>query len=163
MRRAERQVRDEKEIRYILDRCQVCRLAMVEEGIPYILPLSFGYCLEQGRLQLYFHSAREGRKIRLLRQTPRVGFEMDCGHSLLKGDTACSHSFAYASVIGQGRAAFLEDPLQKASGLQIIMRQQTGQADWPELYEQDLSKVAVFTVTADRFSVKANRPNFAQQ
>ena len=48
MRRTDRQVADEAGIRAILDRCQVCRLALWDEEGPYIVPMSYGYRWDEG-------------------------------------------------------------------------------------------------------------------
>ena len=42
MRRADREVKDVNEMIEIMKRCDVCRLALNDEGYPYILPLNFG-------------------------------------------------------------------------------------------------------------------------
>jgi len=57
MRRREKQITDTKQMEQILAQAQVCRLAMVDKGHPYVVPLNFGY--RDGAL--YFHSALEGR------------------------------------------------------------------------------------------------------
>lgn len=70
MRRIDRQVADEAGIRAILDRCQICRLALWDEEGPYIVPMSYGYRMDEGGLKLYFHCAGEGRKLDALRRDP---------------------------------------------------------------------------------------------
>ena len=42
MRRKDREVTDLSEIIEILKNCDVCRLALNDDGFPYILPLNFG-------------------------------------------------------------------------------------------------------------------------
>ena len=73
MRRTDRQVADEAGIRAILDRCQICRLALWDEEGPYIVPMSYGYRWDEGGLKLYFHCAGEGRKLDALRHTAARG------------------------------------------------------------------------------------------
>lgn len=152
MRRADRAVTAPEEIREILDSCKVCRLAMVDEGTPYLVPLNFGYQWEE-QLTLCFHSALEGRKISALRRNPQVCFEMDCAHALVSADTACGHSYRYASIIGEGEVIFLTDPAPKRTALETLMKHQTGQTGFsfaPEMLE----KVAVFQVKVSRFTAK---------
>ena len=50
--------------------------AMVDKGLPYVIPLNFGYKIEDNSLVLFFHSAREGRKIDILKEYNAVCFEM---------------------------------------------------------------------------------------
>ena len=46
MRRKDREVTDIKDIKNIIDRCDICRIALNNDGYPYILPLNFGVDVE---------------------------------------------------------------------------------------------------------------------
>ena len=126
MRRKDREITGLAEIMEILSRCQVCRLGMCQKGMPYVVPLNFGVEREGERLVLYFHGAREGKKLDIIRENPQVCVEFDGEHRLLEGETACAHSFAYESVIGFGKAEILESHEEKAQGLAAILRSLTG-------------------------------------
>ena len=126
MRRKDREITGLAEIMEILSRCQVCRLGMCQKGMPYVVPLNFGVEREGERLVLYFHGAREGKKLDIIRENPQVCVEVDGEHRLLEGETACAHSFAYESVIGFGKAEILESHEEKAQGLAAILRSLTG-------------------------------------
>lgn len=159
MRKPERQVTDRETIQEILDECKVCRLGMRDgEGV-YVLPMNYGYELEGERLTLYFHGAREGKKLDLLRRYPEIGFEMDCGHGLMEGRLACQHSFYYASIIGRGKAAVVEDPAEKLEALKILMKHQTGK-DFEEFETNPrLEKaVAIVKVEAESYTCKMHQP-----
>lgn len=131
MRRQDRAIQDPEELKAVLDRCKVCRVGMVEEGKPYIVPLNFGYTLEGEELTLWFHSARQGRKLDILRQNPQVCFEMDCGHALTgEGEEACVYSYAFSSIMGEGITELPEDPEQKLEGLRHLMEQVAGAGDY---------------------------------
>lgn len=76
MRRNDREITDSREILSIVNECKVIRLAMLDEqGLPYIIPLNFGYRFADGVFTFYCHSAREGRKLELLRRDPRVSLK----------------------------------------------------------------------------------------
>ena len=126
MRRKEREVTDAGEIREILDECKVCRLGLSDEDGIYMVPMNYGYREQDGKLILYFHGAKEGKKVEMIRKDPRAGFEMDCCHGLQEGEKACQYSYYFASVIGTGKAQILEDPAEKLTALEIIMKHQTG-------------------------------------
>jgi len=117
MRRAEKEITDRALIDAVLHKAEVLRLALVDQGEPYIVPLMFGY---DGR-RLVFHSAREGRKIDILRINPRVCFECEVDVALQPADSVCSWSVEYRSVIGYGTARFLEDPEEKRQALELLM------------------------------------------
>ena len=50
------------EIYDIIKRCDICRIALNNDGYPYILPLNFGVSVEDEKLTFYFHSALEGQE-----------------------------------------------------------------------------------------------------
>ncbi len=96
MRRNEREIKDRKDMDGIIKRCRVCHLALCDDGQPYVVPLSFGYDGEY----LYFHAAREGRKIDIIKRNSRVGFEFDILHDIVTAKQACNWRAKYESVIG---------------------------------------------------------------
>ena len=77
MRRKDREVTDPAEIFDILLRCDMLRIAMCGGEYPYIVPVSFGAETARGQVCVYFHCAREGMKLDLLRADPRVAVEGD--------------------------------------------------------------------------------------
>lgn len=152
MRRKDREVTEIQEILRIIDQCQVCRVAMVDDAGPYIVPMNFGCSFESNQLVLYFHCASEGRKIDALRQNPQVCFEMDCEHRLIEGEAPCSFAYSFKSVIGSGRAEFIEEPEEKKAALSLLMRHQTGRAF--DFDDKAASSVTVFKIIAHEFTGK---------
>lgn len=129
MRRSDREITALPEILSIIDDCKVVRLAMLDEdGLPYLIPLNFGYRCEGGSLTLYCHCAREGHKLDLLRRDPRVAFELDCRGALQEAEHACSCGYYYASVLGRATAELLEGE-EKLLGLTALMRHMAGRED----------------------------------
>ncbi|MDO4297383.1 MAG: pyridoxamine 5'-phosphate oxidase family protein [Lachnospiraceae bacterium] len=125
MRRKDREVSEIGEQLAIIDRCSVCRLALQDEEGLYLLPLNFGYEYKEGKLVLYFHSARQGRKITAIGAGCQVAFEMDGAHQLITGNTACEYGFAFECVMGNGTASIVDDIAEKKHGLELLMQQQT--------------------------------------
>ena len=119
MRRSEKEITDKAEVEEIIRQSLVCRLALVDGERPYIVPLCFGY---QDNT-LYFHSAKEGKKLELLKTNPNVCFEFDTDTELQKGKKACDWGMAYRSVIGFGDATLVKAIEDKRHALDIIMRQ----------------------------------------
>lgn len=157
MRRSDREVTQWESIEQIIKQCQVCRLGLNDNGQVYIVPLNFGYCYEEGRLVLYFHSSKEGRKQGILKANADVGFEMDCGHKLMEGKLACQYSYYYASVIGTGKAEVVTDKAEKRNALGHIMKQMTGKTfDEFETNPKLEEMVSIIKVTVDTFSCKAH-------
>lgn len=156
MRRSDREITDFSEILSIIGDCKVIRLAMLDEqGFPYIIPLNFGYRCEGGALTLYFHSAREGRKLDLLRRDPRAAFEMDCRGTLETSPHACGFGYCYASVIGRGTVEFLEGE-EKLLGLAALMRHMAGRED--RFTEEQARGVEVLALRVTSLTAKAKKP-----
>jgi nitroimidazol reductase NimA-like FMN-containing flavoprotein (pyridoxamine 5'-phosphate oxidase superfamily) len=127
---------------------------MADKGAPYIVPLNFGYEYRDGALFLYFHSAREGKKISLLKQNNRACFEMDCGHRMTPGQEACDYGFNYASVMGTGTVEFIGEEAEKARALNLLMRHQTGEDRDFAYRDAELRAVAVYALKAEAFTGK---------
>jgi nitroimidazol reductase NimA-like FMN-containing flavoprotein (pyridoxamine 5'-phosphate oxidase superfamily) len=148
MRRKEKQITDMNEVEKVLEQAPVCRLAMVDQGRPYVVPLNFGY--RDG--SLYFHSALEGRKIDVLKAHPHVCFEVDELEKINKAAKACEWGVSFKSVIGTGTARILDTPDEKKAGLDIIMAHYSGRTfDYPE---EILSKTAVIQITIHEMTGK---------
>ena len=140
MRRKEKEITDLKEIEKILQESTVCRLAMVDEDKPYMVPLNFGY--RDG--YLFFHSAKEGRKIDVIQKNPNVCFEVDQLIKFKKAKTACDWGVEYKSVIGSGRAQLLDKLDEKIAALNVIMSHYSDRTfDYPD---EALEKTLVIKV-----------------
>jgi uncharacterized protein len=151
MRRNDREITDRKDIDGIIKRCRVCHLAMCDKNQPYVVPLIFGYdgCF------LYFHTAREGRKIDIIKKNNRVCFEFDTLHDIITSEQACSWGAKYESVIGSGTAEILDTLEAKNDALEWIMRQYgRGTRDFTE---KMLNKILVLRVQILEISGKALR------
>ena len=156
MRRKDREVTEISEILSIVDRAEILHLGLSDEGCPYIVPLHFGYEYSDGKLVFYVHSAKEGRKLELIRSHPEVCVELDCGAKLLSGgDVPCLYGAAFSSVIGRGRAQILGDAAEKAKALRLLMKNQTGR-DFDITGEMTRS-VEVIRITVPEFTAKARR------
>jgi len=117
MRRHDREMTDRSEMEALLNKALVCRLGCDDNGMPYIVPVSFGY--REG--VIYIHSAREGRKITLLQKNPACCIEVDECKGALPDEKPCKWEMHYRSVICTGRACFVTEPEEKQDGLNCIM------------------------------------------
>lgn len=129
MRRSDREVTEFKDIIAIMEKCQVCRIALNQEGYPYILPLNFGMEVKGSRIELYFHGATEGTKYDLIRKDNRASFEMDCECRLALEKEQGNCTMNYESVIGQGHIEMVPDE-EKFDALMILMKHYR-QEDFP--------------------------------
>lgn len=101
MRRADKEITSRAEIDAVVHGCVVCRLGFAVGNEPYVVPVSFGY---DGR-NLYFHTARTGRKIECIEANSRVCFEVERNVELIRDPgQPCEWSFAFESVIDSALA-----------------------------------------------------------
>lgn len=156
MRRKDRQITEIEAIRAILDKAKVLHLAMIDGARPYVVPMNYGYALADGRLTLYLHGAKEGRKLDVLQQNDRVAFVLETDVSLVSGgDLPCKYGAAYASVMGEGRATILTDPVEKTDALTMLMKTQTGRNFY--ITEAMTDTVAVLRIDVEAFTAKARQ------
>ena len=118
MRRKEKEIKDQAEIEEILKTGMFCRVGLSDDGMPYIVPVCYGY--ENGAL--YFHCAKEGRKIDVIRKNNNVCVEITKDTEIIKKESACNWGLKYKCVIGFGKAHIVEDEAEKRAGLSLIMQ-----------------------------------------
>ncbi len=155
MRRKDREVTEKEKIIEIIDSCVCCRLGFNDDGEVYIVPLNFGYDNSNNDIVLYFHGAKEGRKIDLINKLGSVGFEMDTDYKLSEADIACNYSAKFQSIIGNGEISIVEDKEEKAFGLKRIMYQNTKKSDW-KFNDAMVNAVCVFKVVVKKLSCKVH-------
>jgi len=154
MRRKDRAVTDTEQIRSILDNIKTCRLAMVDDGRPYVIPLSYGYTLSEKALTVYFHSAKSGRKIDVLKKSPSVCMEISTeGEPNFSGGNACEYGLYYSGIIAFGNAEFVYDYEEKNVALKLITKHQSGVET--SFTEAQTETVAVLKVQTTDFTAKA--------
>ncbi|MBP3532444.1 MAG: pyridoxamine 5'-phosphate oxidase family protein [Thermoguttaceae bacterium] len=157
MRRRDREVVDPTRIEEIIAESAVLRLGLNDDGEVYVVPVNFGAEIIDGRRVFYFHSARSGRKLDVIRRNPRVGFELDAGFELVEGPTPCAFSARYRSVVGVAVATELADVAEKRRGLTAILNKTAGAGrDW-NFDDAALDAVAVVRLDVERLSCKENR------
>lgn len=149
MRRKDREVTDQKIIDEIFAAAGVCRIAMVDNGEPYIVPLNYGY----RNNVLYVHSAAEGRKIEILKRNSRVCFEIESPSEIIKHAEPCHWGTKSRSLIGYGFIKIISDYQQKKLGLDIIM-EHYGKTDLNVYNEKQLNAVVILKIIIESFACK---------
>ena len=149
IRRKDREITDRNALQAIMREAQVCRLGLSDDGMPYVVPMNFGL----GENRLYLHCATEGRKLDILRKNNRVCFEMDLLREIRQGPQPCGWGARYESIIGFGRALFVNDPDEKRAALDRIMDHYG--AEGPFSYpDETLAKTAVIRIDIERVTGK---------
>lgn len=155
MRRIERQVTDPAVIRECLQESEYMSIAFYDNGEIYVVPVNFGYVIEEDKYTLYFHGAKKGRKAELAAASPKAGFDIVSKAETIEADTACGFTEHFLSIVGQGKLTVLTDMKDKKAGLDAVMLKATGKAwDYPEAM---LNGTNVYKLEVTELSCKENR------
>ena len=155
MTKREFKITDEGQIRLILDTAKVLRLGIAVDNVPHIIPLNYGYTVEEGKLTFYMHSAVSGEKLELMGKNPHVCFELDCDYRPFEGVLPCQYGLGYSAVSGRGRVTIVEDVQEKMDAMSILMKTQTGK-DFT-FNERLVSIVSVIRLDVSEYTAK-HRP-----
>jgi nitroimidazol reductase NimA-like FMN-containing flavoprotein (pyridoxamine 5'-phosphate oxidase superfamily) len=116
LRRPEKEIKDKADVESVLTEALVGRLGTSVDGQPYVVPVSFAY--HDGKIVI--HGAKIGKKMENLARNPRVCFEVDTSE-IIPADNPCGFTYKYRSVIANGTARFIEDPIEKAASLRLLV------------------------------------------
>lgn len=156
MRQNKREITDFEEIIEVMKRCDVCRLALNDDGYPYIIPLNFGMDVSDGRITLFFHSALEGYKTELIKKDNRASFEMDCKHQLQYFEDKGYCTMSYESVIGSGKIRILNDG-EKSEALKKLMNHYHPEKD-AYFNPEAISRTMVYILEVEKVTGKRKNP-----
>lgn len=146
MIRKDREITDINKIISIMKKCDVCSLAFFDEEYPYIIPINFGISLIKDTITLYFHGAKVGKKLELIKKNNKVAFEMNCSHKLLLGEKASDATMEYESVCGNGVIDILDETEEKLEALNYLMNQYSNKSKH-EFDNKVVNAVTVFKLT----------------
>ena len=149
MRKVNQEIRDPAIMEEILSGAVICRIAMADGNVPYLLPFNYGY---RDRC-IYIHSALSGKKISLLKQNNKVCFEIEQTAKVIPKEKACHWGTLYRSVIGYGTVEIITDPENKQRGLEIIMAQH-GAPDLTDFEPKELKAMVILKLTINTMTGK---------
>jgi len=138
MRRNDREISNQDEIESIIKKADVCRVALIDGDLPYIVALNFGYKPGNPSV-IYFHCAKTGRKIDIIKKNNNACFQMDVEHELISAEKACGFTMKYKSIVGYGKIFHVLDKTEKAEGLNLLMKQYTQKGDY--IFDEKVMKV----------------------
>ncbi len=154
MRRKDREITDITEILKIMKSCDSVNIALMDGDYPYIVPVNFGIAYIDGKVKIYFHGAKKGKKIDLISENSNAAFSMSSAHRLIEGENSCEYTMEFQSVCGKGNIRFIEGD-EKMMGLKFLMSQYGGTGK--EFDEKVIEAVTVMELTVDEISGKRLR------
>jgi hypothetical protein len=117
MRRKDKEITDQTVLKKILRSTQYVTIAMSMNNEPYLVSLSHGY--DEERNCIYFHCAKEGKKLHFLKANNNVWGQALQDRGYTQGQ--CNHNFT--SVHFKGKVSFIEGLDEKIRAMQVMIRQ----------------------------------------
>lgn len=149
MRRKDREITDRAAVDAVLTAGRVMYLALADDNVPFAVPLFYVY----DHNGLFFHSARVGTKMTILKRNPRVCFVVSLDQGVVESDAACDFEARHRTVVGFGRAGLVEEEAAKRAALARLVARFTQRAfDFPKA---SLAATAVVRIEID--SIKGKR------
>lgn len=117
VRRKDREITDRTEMEGIIRADKLMHIALVDGELPFLVPVFYAF----DGTALYFHSAQAGKKMEILKRNNNVCFEISVDHGFIESDEACDFEARHRTVIGMGKAVFVEDAAEKIRALDLIV------------------------------------------
>ncbi|SDB56256.1 hypothetical protein SAMN02910298_02907 [Pseudobutyrivibrio sp. YE44] len=157
MTKREREITDPAKIDEIINSCSYLHLGLVDDGMPYVVPLNYGVTkAEDGHYILYLHGANKGRKLDVIRKNPNCCFTMERNVAPFEGRMACMYGMTYECIMGTGKITLVEDVAEKIESLHLLMQTQTGHGGF-EFDERMVSIVSIMRIDVQELTAK-HRP-----
>jgi len=149
MRRKDREITDRTEIDEIIKATNLMHIALVDGDMPFLVPVFYAF----DGTALYFHSAQSGSKIEILKRNNNVCFEISIDNGFIESEEPCDFEAKHRTVIGIGKAVFVEDTADKIKALDLIVAHFTKKKfEYPKT---NLDRTAVIRI--DIVSVKGKK------
>jgi len=97
VRRKDKEITDPKTLRKILKTAQYVTIAMSMDNQPYLVSLSYGY--DETHNCVYFHCAKEGKKLDILKANNIVWGQALLDYGYEQGE--CDHMYASVHFAGK--------------------------------------------------------------
>ena len=138
----------------ILNQAEIIHIAMLDGDRPYIIPLNYGYAENT----IYFHCAKEGKKIDLIKKNNTVCFQTEVDVKVLRAEIAHKCATLYQSVIGYGKAIIIDDPKEKKQAADILMNHYIKEEGRKHEYGSCLKEVCMIKIDIDSMTGKQTLP-----
>lgn len=116
MQKSECEIEDPRIIEEIIQHGKYATLALCRRHEPYILTLNYGY--DPKARCMYFHTAKRGLKLEILRENPSVCGTIIEDHGYKQ--TFCTH--AYRTVVFTGNIEILENQEEKIASIEVMVK-----------------------------------------
>jgi len=147
IRRKEKEIKDKKELIWIVQEAKYITLAMCSDNQPYLVTLNHGY--DRDKNCIYFHCSQEGKKIDILTDNNRIWGQALLDKGYVQG--MCDH--LYATTQFKGRVAFVTDYEEKKHALTIMVKALEEEPE--KVIRKQLTNDSVLNVGIGRIDIEA--------
>jgi uncharacterized protein len=158
------QIKSEHRIFDFLNSQPVGRICSIDsDGFPQVIPMNFVFIKTQHRMKMnkhytpinsdaiYMHSHPFGEKIENIKRNPKVGFEVDQYVCFLPSyyyhpTDASQADTLYISVVIKGNAFMIDDAIEKAFALNMLMKKYQTEGFYESLNQSMRSVRAVSVI-----------------
>ncbi len=154
------EIKDPELIQSLFDEAEYGTLALCSDNKPYSVPLNF--VLMEGCI--YFHGAKKGRKMALMKQNSYASFSVVAPYAIIpsffssKEGLACPATQFFKSVIAEGVIRFIESKEEKIKALSALMKKLQSEGGYRALddavYDKALEATALFKLEIKELKAK---------
>lgn len=153
-------IKDKNLISEILEKAEFGSLALCFENKPYSLPLNF----VEFKNEIFFHGAKEGKKIEMIRNNNFASFSVVESISFLpsyfstEDENAAPATHMYKSILIDGHIEFVEDYDNKAAALSALMKKYQKEGGYKpldnEMYTKIINATCLYKLVPNETSAK---------
>jgi hypothetical protein len=154
------EVKDETIINAMMSDAEYGTLALCSDETPYSVPVNFVH----ERNVIYFHGSLSGRKMRILKQNPKVSFSIVENFSLIasyfssEAGLACPATQFFKSIIIDGRVSMVSSREEKARAMTLLMQKLQPEGGYRAFkdadYDKMLNATAVLKIDVENLRAK---------
>ena len=144
------EITDKKIINDLLASAEYGTLALCADNKPYALPINF----VQVDGDIYFHGAKKGRKIEILKENTLAAFSVVKAHAMIQSyfssdeGLACPATQFFKSIMIEGQILFVEDYGEKICAMDALMRKLQPEGKYKpfsdETYEKAINATTIY-------------------
>ncbi len=154
------EIRDKETINRLLDSTEYGTLALCCENKPYSVPINFVRIKEN----IYFHGAKKGRKIEILKKNAFASFSVVKAHALIPSyfssdeGLACPATQFFKSIMIDGEILFIENYEEKTRAMDALMRKLQPEGEYKpfddKAYEAAIHATTIYKLIPKETSAK---------
>ncbi|PKM80526.1 MAG: hypothetical protein CVU89_13315 [Firmicutes bacterium HGW-Firmicutes-14] len=138
----------------ILQNAETGYLAMSLNDRPYCIPFNFWY--DRDRSRIYIHTGLAGMKWDIITGNPSVCFTVAVPGRKRTGESPCSYSYEFESVIVYGKAFLVDNRDETVDSLnRLIDKYREGPAG--QIPEDKLTKLRMLRIDIEKITGRQNR------